>query len=123
VRDRVGGFQGIVDNDHVGAAPRENPADGGRQPEAAFGGDEFLQGGALGRQACWKSRSIPARLHQRAAVPDEYVRQVLRVSRANDRGVGRMIARFERAFAVQDGFASAHILVPPHSALASIANM
>ena len=90
-RHRVGGLQRIVDQDHVGPAPGQHPADRGRHPEPAPGRDQLAQRRPRGAKAGRKQRPVPGGRHQRAAVAGEGVGKVLRVSGVDD-GERRVVA-------------------------------
>ena len=81
----------IVDQDHVGPAPGQHPADRGRHPEAAPGRDQLAQRRPRGAKAGWEQSPVPGGRHQRAAIAGEGVGKVLRVSGVDD-GERRVVA-------------------------------
>jgi hypothetical protein len=73
LRHRVAGFQGIVDDDEIGAASGQHAADRGRQPKTARRRDEFLQCRTVRGQPRGEQGSIPRRHHYRPAVAGEFI--------------------------------------------------
>ena len=84
LRERIVGLHGIIDDDHIRAAPGHHAADRGREPVTAFGGLELGDGVALCRQPCGEQRLVKGARDQRPAVTGELVRQILRVADGQD---------------------------------------
>ena len=85
----VGRLHRIVDQNDVGAAPRQHAADRGRDAVAAAGGHEL--GEWLGGEPCRKQRAVPWRRHHLPAIAGEFVRQVLGIGDVDD-GESRIMA-------------------------------
>ena len=83
LRQRLLGFQGIVDDDQVGAAPGQHAADRGGEPAALRGRVEFRHRCALRREARPREDlPVPAAPDDVPAVAREFVGEVLRIADA-----------------------------------------
>jgi hypothetical protein len=89
LRQRLLGFQRVVDDDDVGAAPGQHAADRGGEPAALCGRVEFGHRCALRRQARREDAPVPAAGDDVPAVARQFVGEVLRIADAEDlrRGV------------------------------------
>src|SRR5271163_2618338 len=65
--ERLLRLQGVIDQDDVGTASGQHAAGGGGEPVTLPGGDEFLHGLAVRRQASPKDLAIPRARHDAAA--------------------------------------------------------
>ena len=86
--ERLLRLQRIVDQDDVGAASGQHAAGRGGEPIALAGGDEFLHGLAVRRQAGRKDPPIPRAHHDAAAIAGELVGEFLGIADAEDLGRG-----------------------------------
>ena len=95
LRHRVGRLQGVVDQDHVGAAAGHDAADRSREPKAPARRRELGQRLARRSEPGRKQRLVPAGGHDRPAVAGELVREVLGVGDVDD-GERRIVAEEPR---------------------------
>jgi hypothetical protein len=77
LRQGLLGLQGIVDDDDVGTAPGQHPADRGRDPRALCRRLEFGDRLALRREARREQALVPVAGDDAAAVAREFVGEVL----------------------------------------------
>ena len=88
--ERLFGFERVIDNDDIGAAPGQRATVRAGDPVPLAGGDELLHGLAVWRQAGWKNAPIPLAHHDAAAIAGELVGEVLGIADAEELGRGIM---------------------------------
>ena len=88
LRQGLLGLQGIIDDDQVGAAPGQNPADRGGEPAALRGRLELRRGLPLRRKPGRKGPLVPVAHNDAAAITGQLVGEVLRIADAEDLRAG-----------------------------------
>jgi len=84
--ERLFGFERVIDNDDIGAAPGQRATVRAGNSVPLVGGDELLHGLAVWRQAGWKDPPIPLAHHDAAAVAGELVGEILGIADAEELG-------------------------------------
>jgi hypothetical protein len=84
LRQRLLGLQRIVDDDDVGAAAGQHPADRGGEPAAVTGRLKLRHGLPLGGKPGRKTPLVPPAHHDAAAIARELVGEVLGIADAKD---------------------------------------
>src|SRR5271156_696396 len=77
--ERLPRLKGAMVQYDAGPASGHHPAGGGGEPVTLPGGDEFLHGLAVRRQASPKDLAIPGAHHDAAAIAGELVGEVLAI--------------------------------------------
>jgi hypothetical protein len=84
LRQRLFGFQRIIDDDQVGAAPGQDPANRGGEPATKCGRLELRHGLALRGKPGQEGALIPVAGHDAPAVARQLVGEILRVADTED---------------------------------------